>query len=82
MSKFLFFKEFRCSHEIGMWCQFRLFILKVSPLDQRFLSFSLLFSLLVAHASSLVLGSEVVILVFFTILNDYKYEKTTTNMRQ
>ena len=47
-----------------------------------FLFSSLLFSLLVAHASSLVLGSEVVILVFFTILNDYKYEKTTTNMRQ
>jgi len=39
----------------------------------------LFFSLLIVgcHASSLVLGSEVVLLVFFNIPNNYKYETMT-----
>jgi len=40
-----------------------------------FLSFSLLIA--GSHVCSLVLGSEVVLLVFFNILNGYNYETMT-----
>ena len=43
---------------------------QVLPSKVYFLFFSFLFSLLAANASSLVLTSEVIILVLFNILND------------
>ena len=53
------------------------FILEVWPFGSKvpFLSFSLLIA--GSHACSLVLGSEVVLLVFFNILNGYNYETMT-----
>jgi len=56
---------------------FRLWFLKFAPLDQRFIFFCFLFSLLNAHAISLVSRSEVIIFVFFNILNNYIYDIMT-----
>jgi len=62
------------SKSLALWIEGSFPFLSFSFSFLFFFSFCFLFSLLAAHASSLVLGSEVIILVFFNILNNYKSE--------